>query len=199
MPIMLQSPLTVAFLYNQPHTFHTLTVLCAGRDNIDSCRVDAAVSENICEFGDILFDIVKYPCEQMSQIVRKDLFGIHLCFKAEVFISRQMFVRLNGLPVRVTKTAPDVIFCLAMYRSSFFCKPRTIKMFLVFPLSETVACPLRTASTVIDCSSLTRMPVPQIVCKIRQRRSLCFLSAVRHSRSYSAFVSSFSSGQKSCC
>ena len=65
--------------------FHTLTVFCAGRDNIDSCRIDAAVPENIGELGDVLFDTVEDAGEKMAKIVRKYLFGIHLCFKAEVF------------------------------------------------------------------------------------------------------------------
>ena len=83
-PIMLQSPLTPAFLYNQTHTFHALAVFCAGRDNIDPCRIDAAVSENIGELGNILFDAVEHTGEQMTKIVRKDFFGIYLCFTAEV-------------------------------------------------------------------------------------------------------------------
>ena len=82
---MLHSPLTAAFLYNQTHTFHALTVFCAGRDNIDPCRIDAAVTENIGELGNILFNTVKYTGEQMPEIVRKYLFGIDLCLNAEAF------------------------------------------------------------------------------------------------------------------
>ena len=82
---MLHSPLTAAFLYNQTHTFHALTVFCAGRDNIDSCRIDAAVPENIGELGDVLFDTVEDAGEKMAKIVRKYLFGINLCFNAEAF------------------------------------------------------------------------------------------------------------------
>ena len=77
--------LTSAFLYNQPHTFHTLTVFCTGRDNINSCCIDATVPENVGKLGDILFDTVENSGEQMPQIMRKYLFGFHLCFKAEVF------------------------------------------------------------------------------------------------------------------
>ena len=60
-------------------------MFCAGRDDVDPCRIDTAVPENICEFGDILFNTVEDAGEQMPQIVREYLFGIDLCFKAEVF------------------------------------------------------------------------------------------------------------------
>ena len=69
----------------------------------------------------------------------------------------------------------------------------------VFDLQETTASPFFTASTVIKRSSLTLIPVPHIVCKIRFRRSLFFCCASRQRRKYSAFVNSFSSGQKVCC
>lgn len=65
--------------------FHTLTMFRAGRDNIDPRRVDATVSENVGELGNIFFDTVEHPCKQMAKIVRKHLFGIDLCFNAEVF------------------------------------------------------------------------------------------------------------------
>ena len=57
----------------------------AGRDNIDPCRTDAAVPENIGELSNILFDTVEDTGEQMPQIVRKYLFWIHLCLNAEIF------------------------------------------------------------------------------------------------------------------
>lgn len=60
-------------------------MFCAGRDDVDPCRIDAAVAENIGELGDILFNTVKHTGEKMAKIVRKYLFGIYLCLNAEVF------------------------------------------------------------------------------------------------------------------
>lgn len=57
--IMYLPPLSVAIFILSPHIFHTLTVFVAGSDNINSCGVDAAVAENICELGNIFFDAVK--------------------------------------------------------------------------------------------------------------------------------------------
>ena len=64
-------------------------MFCAGRDDVDPCRIDTAVPENICEFGDILFNTVEDAGEQMAQIVREYLFGIYLCLKAEASLSKK--------------------------------------------------------------------------------------------------------------
>ena len=48
-----------AKLYYQSHIFHALTVFISGSDNINSCGVNTAVSENICELGNVLFNAVK--------------------------------------------------------------------------------------------------------------------------------------------
>ena len=69
---------------------------------------------------------------------------------------------------------------------------------LRLPLKKTNASPFFTDSTVINFNSLTRIPVPQMVCKIRLRRLLPLLSAADNSRLYSSLVSSFSSEQKIC-
>ena len=61
--IMLQLPISAAFLYDQPHTLHTSTVFRSGGNNIDSCSVDTAVTENISELCYIFFNAVKYAGE----------------------------------------------------------------------------------------------------------------------------------------
>ena len=43
----------------QLHIFHSLTVLIAGGDNINPGCVNAAVSENVCKLGNVLFNAVK--------------------------------------------------------------------------------------------------------------------------------------------
>ena len=72
-----------SFLYYQPHCFHALAVFCAGADDIDARCVYTAMTENVSELGDILFDAVKYPCEQVAQVVRKDLVRIDIGFLAQ--------------------------------------------------------------------------------------------------------------------
>ena len=62
-----------ARLYYQPHIFHTHTVFGAGGNDINSCSVNAAVTENIGKFGEILFLLVKNAGKEMAEIMRKDL------------------------------------------------------------------------------------------------------------------------------
>ena len=73
------------FLYDQPHIFHTLTVFIAGINNINAGGVDTAVTENVGELGNILFNAVKSAGEQMAQIVGKHLLRIHVCLLAKPF------------------------------------------------------------------------------------------------------------------
>ena len=54
------------FLYNQSHIFHTLTVFIAGINNINAGSIDTAVTENVGELGNILFNAVKSAGEQMA-------------------------------------------------------------------------------------------------------------------------------------
>ena len=112
------------------------------------------------------------------------------------FISRQTLLRSSGAPLRVVKRAPAVSFFAFAYRNSFFCRAETIMILRVLPLQFTVITPRRTASRVTNCSSLIRIPVPHIVCRTSERRSLFFLSAAATRRLYSSFVSSSSAEQK---
>ena len=74
----------------QMHIFHSLAVLRAGGDDINSCCVNAAVTENIGKLGDVLFDSIEHtgeqvlfqrvigPGEQVAQVMRKHLFRIDI-------------------------------------------------------------------------------------------------------------------------
>ena len=53
------------------HIFHAAAVLGAGGDDINSCGVDAAVTENVGKLDDVLFDAVKHAGEKVAQVVRK--------------------------------------------------------------------------------------------------------------------------------
>lgn len=57
----------------------------ASGNNIYTSCVDTAVTEDIGELGDILFQLIKRPCKQMSQIVRKHLVGIDVSLFAQGF------------------------------------------------------------------------------------------------------------------
>ena len=74
------------FMLNyQVHIFHTLTVFIASGDNINSCGVDAAVTENVSELGNILFDTIEGSCEKVAQIMGKYLLWIYPCLLTKAF------------------------------------------------------------------------------------------------------------------
>ena len=89
-------------------------MLRARADDIDTRRFDAAVAEKIGKLHDVLFDAVENARKQVAQIVGKGLLRSTPAERQSDFISRQMLVRSMGLPVRVTKTAPEEIFCFSM-------------------------------------------------------------------------------------
>lgn len=56
-----------------------------GSDNINSCGVDTAVSENVCELGNILFDAVKGTCEKVAQIMGEHFLRIYTRLHTKIF------------------------------------------------------------------------------------------------------------------
>ena len=62
-----------------------LTVFRAGGDDVNTGSVDGTVSQNIRQLGDVLIDAIEYPCEQVPQIVRKNLFRIDIRILAQLF------------------------------------------------------------------------------------------------------------------
>ena len=69
-------------LYYQPHAFHAPAVLPAARHYVNARGVDAAVTKDVSQPGDVLFDTVEHPREQVAEIVRKHLLRIHTRFSA---------------------------------------------------------------------------------------------------------------------
>ena len=60
-------------------------MLGAGRYNINSRRINAAVPEDAGKLGDNLFYAVKHPREKVAQVMRKDLFWVDVCLPAQGF------------------------------------------------------------------------------------------------------------------
>ena len=73
------------FSYNQPHIFHTFTMLGAGADDINARRVYTAVTEDVGKLGNILLYAVEYTGEQVSKIVRKHLVRVDARLRTQRF------------------------------------------------------------------------------------------------------------------
>ena len=64
---------------------HALAMFFAGGDNIDPRGINTAVTENVREFCNILFNTVKGARKKMAKIMRENLVRIHICLFAKVF------------------------------------------------------------------------------------------------------------------
>ena len=62
---------------------HLALMLCARRNDIDTGRIDACVSEYIRELGNILLYSVEGTGEQVAQIMREDLARRDVCLLAQ--------------------------------------------------------------------------------------------------------------------
>ena len=75
----------LVFSYNQTESLHLLPVFSAGGHDVDAGGVDAAVAQNIRQFGDILFQLIESAGKELAQIMGKDLAWAHVGFATERF------------------------------------------------------------------------------------------------------------------
>lgn len=66
--------------------------------NIDSSRVDTAVTQNICKFRNIFFDAIEGPDKELSEVVRKDLGRIDACGLTQLFHLRPNNAAFQRIP-----------------------------------------------------------------------------------------------------
>lgn len=174
-------------------------MLGAGRYNINSRRINAAVSEDVGKLGDILFYAVKHPREKVAQVMRKDLFWVDVRFPAQSFhlapnvcaayrFSRSRYKNHAVFNILLRRVTEQFLFQLFYYknRSGFrlainnrlaaFCRFNGY----VLQLADANACPANCLQNKTQSFTLSAF-----------RR--------RHSLLYSVLVSSLSSGQKTCC
>lgn len=88
------------------HLVQQALMLGAGFHNIDSCRLDAGMSQHIRQLRDIFFDAVKGPGEQVPQVVGKTFRQATLARSHRPFNSFQTVTRPSGLPWRDKNTGP---------------------------------------------------------------------------------------------
>ena len=62
--------------------FQLSAMFRTGGNDVEACRVNAAVAENIRQLGDVFFKAIKDSCEEMTQIVWKYFLWIDICLGA---------------------------------------------------------------------------------------------------------------------
>ena len=84
-------------LSKQTQLFHLVAVLCAGGHDVDARRVDAAVTENICQFCNILLHTIESPGKEFPQIVGKHFVRIYVCLRTQPLHGRPDIAAVHRL------------------------------------------------------------------------------------------------------
>lgn len=100
-------------LSKQTQLFHLMAVLCAGGHDVDARRVDAAVTENICQFCNILLHTIESPGKEFPQIVGKHLVRIYVCLRTQPLHGRPDIAAVHRLAGPGTKDVPALDSCAA--------------------------------------------------------------------------------------
>ena len=96
-------------LRQQPQPLQLPPVLLPGGHDVDARGVDAAVAQDVRQLGDVLFQIVERPGEELAQIVREHFPGSTFARAQSRFMAAQMLLRSKGRPERVQKMTPPVM------------------------------------------------------------------------------------------
>lgn len=160
------------------------------RNKVNARRFDARMPENIRQLDDILVCAIKCRREQVAEVVLEDLPCIHTRAGTQLFHFRPNLISRHGLAAFGAKDrAGGGFFCVANLSSlrQSFDGSRIVR---ILPLSAISVLPFFAASTVIYCTSLTRMPVEQMVSIKSARARSPVASAAATNLSYSPRVSS---------
>ena len=60
-------------------------MFCAGFHDINSCRLDAGMTEQVRQFRDVFFEVVKCPRKQVPQVVEENFLPGHISALAQGF------------------------------------------------------------------------------------------------------------------
>lgn len=63
---------------DQRHSFHLPCVHCSALCRVNASRIDIGVTQDICQSAQIMLQRIVRPGKQVTQIVGKYLFGIHI-------------------------------------------------------------------------------------------------------------------------
>ena len=74
-------------------------MFCAGFHDINSCRLDAGMTEQVRQFRDIFFEVVKCPRKQVPQVVGEHLGGRYPRRRANGLHLRPDLLSGQSLPV----------------------------------------------------------------------------------------------------
>ena len=85
----------------------------AGGHDIDPCGINIGMAEDVCQFGDVLFNRVEGSRKQMTKVMRKDLLGRDSGALAEFLHFPPDVTAIDGVPVTGYEygTGGNFLFC----------------------------------------------------------------------------------------
>lgn len=103
------------FLKDQVELFQLAAVLQTGGHDIDAGGFNTAVAQDVRQLGDVLFDAIKGPGEELAQIVGKHFGWIYSGNCAELFHLRPNITSVKGSAGSGNKDYPiadAAFFCI---------------------------------------------------------------------------------------
>ena len=170
-------------------------MLCAGGDDINTSCVYIGVPEDIRQLCNILFNTVKGPCKQMSEVMRKYLPRRNAGLFTQTLHFSPNITTVKRFTAFGHENYSGVYFLFCSISKQFFSQGTDNKYFSCLALTgnNCLTSPDSLHRNTLQLTDANARPADCLT--TRDRRSFFFCSAVRTSAVYSALVSSFSSEQ----
>ena len=165
-------------------------MFCAGFHDINSCRLDAGMTEQVRQFRDIFFEVVKCPRKQVPQVVEENFLPGHISALAqgfEQFPDRYAAQRLANTGKK-HRTGMNAVFLAPTGQAVAELSGQQDLPAFAFAADRRLV--PADGFCVINCSPETRMPVEQSASSSSWVRLLPAARAAFSRRKYSARVSS---------
>ena len=140
-------------------------------DKVDAGGLNAGVPQNIRQLYYIPAGPIEQRGEQVPEIVREHLALFHSRFGTDGFHLGPDLASAQTPPASGEKDLPGGDFLFLAYFLSFLHSFPGKRIVLIFPFRDISALPAQTDSTVMYFTSLTLIPVAQMVSMSKARRS----------------------------
>lgn len=169
-------------LEDQMKAFQSFDMFASRGNEIDPGGVDGAVTQYVGQLRHVPADAVETAGEQMPQVVGEHLSGFHIGHAAQLLHFQPDLFSGQTLPASGEKDLTGGGFIFPGKCKQFSAQPGGKQNGADFSLQGNFGFPDCAASRVMQDTSLTRMPVAQIVSISRARRVFPCCRAVRTRR-----------------
>lgn len=157
-------------LGDQPQLIQGPGMLGAGGDEVDAGGLDAGVAQHVSQLCHIPAHPVETPGKQVAQVVGKYFLGFHVGHTAQLLHFQPDLFPGQTLAASGEKDLTGGGFIFFGKGEQLSAQPGGEQIVRILPFRAISAFPACAASRVMQGTSLTRMPVAQIVSISRARR-----------------------------